>query len=146
MEKEKIKIAFEIGNVSGQDEKDIWVNKGDYRQVLRELELNGENEMFIVTKCTNQEFVDNVATYLTIPRENIYVCGDNITVLSILGQIKASIYLTNEVEIVNLGNTNTNELACILVDYKPEAYSLEGKWAKLLSFWISRRLNNRKSE
>lgn len=144
---DKIKIGFEIGSDKDSgSELNIWENKGDYRMVIRELELNNENEMFIVTKSTNTDFVNNVATYLGIDSEHIWYCDDNTTILSILGQLQISIYLTNDVELETLGNSDTNTLATILVNYIPDTNKLQGKWASLLQFWISRRLNNRISE
>lgn len=142
----KIKIGFEIGGyLPSGDEGNIWENKGDYRQVLRELSLNGDNDMFIVTKNCDTTYVNNVATYLGIKQENIFMCADNATILSLLDQHQISIYLSNDEELIISGNTDTNKLATILVNFIPDPNKLQGKYASLLQFWLRRRLEDRKS-
>ncbi len=140
-----IKIGFEVGD-SSSSEQSIWQNKGDYRECIRALDLNGDNIMYLVTKSTDVEFVNSIAAYLGIPSDRVYFCDDNNTILAILGQLEISIYLTNDVEIVNLGNSNTDILANILVDYKLYSYGSEGKWFEMLRFWLNRRLKGLKSE
>ncbi len=142
---EKIKIAFDPQN---DDDKDvnIWINDGGFREIIRILELNNDNDVYIVTTCPNTEFIDNIASYLKLDAEHVYYCADNETVLNILTKLEISIYLTPIIEMFEIGNADTNVLATIFCDTKLDSYNAQKKYFSMLEFWLGRRLNNRKSE
>ncbi len=141
----KIKIAFDPGGENNL-ETDVWANDGGFREVCRELDLNGDNELFIITTETNTDFINNIASYLGLDSNHVWFCNDITTALTICGQQQISIYLSNQVEAEQLGNQNTDELATIFVSIINDANKLQKKYATLLQFWLNRRLKGRKSE
>jgi len=128
----KIKVAIDIEN--------IWEEWGNFREVFRNMSLDTENfTLYIVTKSTNTELIDVITALLGLDSNtqvfhSITSDADVDTQLSSLG---VEIYLSGDVELITLVNSNATSYA-VLVNSIQDSYNMQPKWFTVMNFWIEK--------
>lgn len=127
----KLKIAF---NPEG-----LWDNV-EFRERMKGHVLDENYIVYIVTKSTNNSFLDSVLTEVGIDSDKLYQVANNDFLAAKLDTLKVRIYLTGDNTVVRFVDSISTSSIGILVNSLVDTNKLQMKWLTSLQRWVDIRM------
>jgi len=124
----KIKIGFNPDN--------SWDYK-TFRDLIRESIIEDtEIETYLITTNSNTTYVDSIVEVIGMDSNNVYIVASNTDIIQEIENKGIQIYLSDNFQLIESINENSNDCVGIVVSSIPDRYKLQPKYITDLNFWI----------
>ena len=124
----KIKIGFNPDN--------SWDYK-TFRDLIRESIIEDtEIETYLITTNSNTTYVDSIVEVIGMDSNNVYIVASNTEIIQEIENKGIQIYLSDNFQLIESINENSNDCVGIVVSSIPDRYKLQPKYITDLNFWI----------
>ncbi|TXG84988.1 MAG: hypothetical protein E6R13_02465 [Spirochaetes bacterium] len=124
----KIKIGFNPDNA--------WDYK-TFRDLIRESIIEDtEIETYLITTNADTVYIDSIVEVIGMDSNNVYIVASNTDIIQEIENKGIQIYLSDDFQLIESINENSNDCVGIVVSSIPDRYRLQPKYITDLNFWI----------
>lgn len=124
----KIKIGFDVISCWDYDA---------FRQTMKELVLEEEYELYLITSSTDTEYVDSAVAYIGMNEDNVYQVDED-QIVDTVEDNNLDMYLTYDEDIRESVALLTETVGILVNPALQDSYNMDPKWSTQMQFWIER--------
>lgn len=108
-----------------------------FRDLIRESIIEDtEIETYLITTNADSTYIDSIVEVIGMDSNNVYIVASNTDIVQEIENKDIQIYLSDNFQLIESINENSNDCVGIVVSSIPDRYKLQPKYITDLNFWI----------